>query len=278
MPFPWDNWPGGTRVNKSAYACASILGLMGVAGDLYMWTFTRPDYIADPRIAARAWSRLQRDLRRSLGFRGVRVFELHPGGHGLHVHVVVEGRYDINEIERLCILHGWGRKGAGLDVRAVDGPGAVYYVTKYLKPSRLQGGGLVMPRGVRLWASFGLPAERRVRVRDVSVEGPRADAYKVAAACIPIPPDASSIEKRARRFSIILSSRIVYALGLHLLCRGDSQGALAILRHILLESHSDFEDCQYGQVFLAARAWAFRLRSAVVSGFIGGEQGELFAI
>lgn len=43
------------------------------------WTFTLP-CVLHPKDAASLWRCLCRDLVRSVGFRGVRVFELHPPG------------------------------------------------------------------------------------------------------------------------------------------------------------------------------------------------------
>lgn len=110
-----------------------------------MWTFTLP-VVLQPREAARKWQLLQRDLVRSLGMYGVRVFEAHPGGHGLHVHMVVSGRYDVNQVRPLCLRHGWGR----INVIRVSAP---QYVAKYLtKSSRGLGWSW---RGLRMWSILG---------------------------------------------------------------------------------------------------------------------------
>ena len=52
---------------------------------LKLWTFTLPKSF--PICVARLmWQSLRESLQRNLDFAGVRTFELHPRGHGLHVH------------------------------------------------------------------------------------------------------------------------------------------------------------------------------------------------
>jgi len=75
-----------------------------------LWTFTIPGKDAIlPQQAGRMWGNLQRRLVRELGFFGVRAFELHPGGHGLHVHAVASKYFDVNHVRRLAKACGFGR-------------------------------------------------------------------------------------------------------------------------------------------------------------------------
>lgn len=137
--------------------------------DPHLWTFTLPVVLL-PREAARMWQKLQRDLVRSLGMYGVRVFEAHPGGHGLHVHMVVSGRYDVNKVRAICLKHGWGR----INVIRVSHPG---YVAKYLTKSSREDGWKW--RGLRLWAVLGkkLWPSSPTRVLDVVSQNAERQLY-----------------------------------------------------------------------------------------------------
>lgn len=129
------------RLN-SKFACEWSVGRLT---DPHLWTFTFPVVLV-PRDAAKRWSLLQRDLVRSLGMYGVRVFEPHPGGHGLHVHLVVSGRYEVNAVRPLALKHGFGR----INVIRCAHP---EYVAKYLTKSHREDGWSW--RGLRLWAAIG---------------------------------------------------------------------------------------------------------------------------
>jgi len=148
---------------KSRMACEFTLhklaqNLQG-GSRVHLWTFTMP-FVYSPRKTASAWSALRRELVRRLGFWGVRVFELHPGGHGLHVHVVTSGWYDVNAVRILSDSMGWGR----IHVKCMDG--GVTYVAKYLHKARRSG----VLRGLRLWEMFGQAFAGFVRTRCIDVE------------------------------------------------------------------------------------------------------------
>src|SRR3954462_15316001 len=77
---------------KSRFAFESSVEWLPVSahGNLYLWTFTFAEVI-DVAEGRRRWSRFLNKLRhrrRYLKLCGLRVYELHPGGHGLHVHVL----------------------------------------------------------------------------------------------------------------------------------------------------------------------------------------------
>lgn len=130
---------------------------------LYFWTFTLPAEL-DISEAISLWNYLLTELRRSCDFRrGVRVFELHPGGHGLHVHCLMTRYFDVHDIRRRCRQCGWGR----VHVKRVLGiDSQIDYVGKYLSKMRP-----VELKGVRLWSTLGLPNELCSRVRDILFEG-----------------------------------------------------------------------------------------------------------
>jgi len=65
---------------------------------VYMWTFTFPKVVADD-VAMKSWQHLNIILSRRYkatgGCPGVRVVEVHPGGHGLHFHCLIARRLDV---------------------------------------------------------------------------------------------------------------------------------------------------------------------------------------
>ena len=142
-----------------------------------MWTFTLPVKMA-PKVAACMWRELSRELVRNLKMWGIRVFEPHPGGHGLHVHAVVSGFYDVNAVRKIASAHGWGR----INVVPVHDP---EYVAKYLSKSRRPPDW----RGIRLWSAFGKKITEWVpsKVKDIESHCAQSDAYrKIASFLNPI--------------------------------------------------------------------------------------------
>lgn len=121
------------------------------------WTFTLPVEVP-VKVGCAMWRRLAWELKRNLGFSGIRVFELHPNGHGLHVHVVSEKYHDVNAVRCISNKMGWGR----INVVRVKNCNVVgfsrighlgKYLAKYLvKEIRKREWSL---KGVRLWGSFG---------------------------------------------------------------------------------------------------------------------------
>jgi len=147
---------------------------------LKMWTFTLP-VVLHPVEAAARWGEMCRELKRSLGFCGVRVFELHPGGHGLHVHVATAGWFDVNEVRAICRRFGWGPVGV-VEWEDCGKLGPDDYLAKYLSKDLQVWRGHRL-HGVRWWSTFGdLPD--KVRVRDVSIESPRRRIWDLVPAWV----------------------------------------------------------------------------------------------
>lgn len=151
---------------KTAEVCQmAIDSLLSGRESCRLWTFTVPTR-QPPRVTASMWSLLQRDLVRGLHFQGVRVFELHPGGHGLHVHAVTPHYYPVSWVRVITSEHGWGR----IHVKNIPSA-AAGYVTKYLskqfwRPYREL-------RGMRLWACVGRNADwSGVSCKNVVYESP----------------------------------------------------------------------------------------------------------
>jgi hypothetical protein len=128
---------------------------------LYFWTFTFRE-VHSLRIAMRLWNEFLTLLKRKLGFRGVRVLELHEE-HGCLFHVITNQRFPIRKILPLGERYGFGR----IDVRRVtDTAQTVGYLCKYLSKRRVQ-----CLKSARLWSAFG--RIERTRVRDVVFETER---------------------------------------------------------------------------------------------------------
>jgi hypothetical protein len=122
---------------------------------LYFWTFTFRE-VHSQKDAMRLWNQFLTLLKRKLGFRGVRVLELHED-HGCHFHVITNQRFPIRRILAFAERYGFGR----LNVKPVKDPStAIGYLCKYL--SKPRPGCL---KRARLWSAFG-PIER-TRVKDV---------------------------------------------------------------------------------------------------------------
>ena len=127
---------------------------------LYFWTFTLRD-VHSLKFAMRLWNEFLTVLKRHLGFRGVRVLELHDE-HGCHFHVVTDRRYPIRQILEMGQRYGFGRTSVKL---VTDVAGGIAYLCKYLSKRRPR-----CLKGVRLWAAFG--DIERTRVADIVTDNP----------------------------------------------------------------------------------------------------------
>lgn len=182
--------------------------------DICFWTFTLPVKLY-PVEGARMWGDLCRELRRSLGFYGVRVFELHPSGHGLHVHVLTSSFFRIQDVLPICRRFGWGRVGVETwDICETDR--AVAYMSKYLGKQGGKKSWAGMLRGIRWWSVFG-KVEDKVRVKDVKCKSffgaiwdllPYEFVTHFVRCSRPIPGDARS--NRSYNFRKLLLVRSVY--------------------------------------------------------------------
>jgi len=153
-------------MDKSHQALVWTLESLPGSGWVYHWTLTFPDVVEIPEALAR-WRALLRDLNR-IGLVAVRVFELHPGGHGLHVHLVTPFRYDVDKLRPVCESHGFGRINAKRRSRK-----AITYVAKYAAKSKRPGAFA----GVRLWARIGWKHGATL-VSSVRLACPESDAMR----------------------------------------------------------------------------------------------------
>src|SRR5262252_4698871 len=128
---------------------------------LYFWTFTFREVHSLKR-SMELWNQFLTLLKRRLGFRGVRVLELHEE-HGCHFHVITNRRFPVRKVLLMCERHGFGR----IDVRRVtDAAQAISYLCKYLSKRRER-----CLKRARLWSAFG--KIERTRVRDILVDTPK---------------------------------------------------------------------------------------------------------
>jgi hypothetical protein len=134
---------------------------------VYFWTFTFAAVHSDWE-AMRMFSAFLNHLRKTIGgdWSGVRVAELHPGGHGVHFHALLDRRLDVHIVRRVGRCYGIGR----IHVEVAHGEESVKYLAKYLSKQR-EGPLCESGRNARRWASFG-PIQG-TRVSDLVNESPQ---------------------------------------------------------------------------------------------------------
>jgi len=122
---------------------AFLLSARRMGDRTHMWTFTFEEVYSVPEACGR-WRDACRALVREASFYGLRVFELHPGGHGVHVHVLTDKYFPVQVLRPIAQRFGFGRVNVIKDVPVEYG---AKYLTKADRPGCF--------RGRRLWAAFG---------------------------------------------------------------------------------------------------------------------------
>lgn len=143
-------------MNKSEAAFHLCLTkLSEQTGPLFLWTFTLKT-VMDLDEARTSWNCLLTALLRTYPqLHGLRVYELHPGGHGLHVHLICNTFMHVDVVRRLASKCGWGRihaKRSNLD--------QAQYLAKNLSKRRPP-----CFKGWRLWSGVG--DWERTKVSDI---------------------------------------------------------------------------------------------------------------
>lgn len=157
---------------KSKIACEFSAERLAGGKPLYLWTFTFPALLPID-VACKHWQDLARDLVRKHKVFGLRVYELHPGGHGLHIHLLTTLRYDVRLLRPTCEHHGFGR----INVTVIPASASAYvakYVAKQHLDKRdddLRGKRMWQPVGKKLWPC---PVSR---VCDISLESATNRVY-----------------------------------------------------------------------------------------------------
>jgi hypothetical protein len=157
-PFPWE---------RSALACWwSVVDLLKGKPYSYLWTFTVAEEV-EPKEFAQRHKRLlwliAREIRKGRfpsDWGGVRVFEHHPGGHGLHAHWVVDQRFEVGLLRPLAQTAGFGRVNV-LSREASEA--AARYLAKYVGKQNQSLGGL------HRWACIGPSRGHAHSVHDVKI-------------------------------------------------------------------------------------------------------------
>lgn len=146
----------------------TVRKMMRHNAQMYFWTFTFEEVHA-VKEAMERWNAFLTLLKRKVGFRGVRVVELHEE-HGCHFHVLTNRRFPIRRILAFSKRYGFGR----MDVRKTENPDrAIGYLCKYLSKKRPP-----CLRGARLWSAIG--DIERTRVKDVLVDSPWSRLIRAA--------------------------------------------------------------------------------------------------
>ena len=134
---------------------------------VYFWTVTFREVRADWEQSA-AFTAFLEQLRRQVDpdMGGVKVGELHPGGHGVHYHLLVNRRISVHLVRKLGRRYGIGR----IFVEVADQNAGPEYLAKYLSkrgdhPLCKSG------RNQRRWSCFG-KVPRRCRCSDLQFENP----------------------------------------------------------------------------------------------------------
>lgn len=131
---------------KSLAALQLSLNTLAEKGTSYFWTFTFASVI-DLAEARKRWALMSSALVRNLHWSAIRVFELHES-HGMHVHAVAVGRYNLRLVRYLSRLYGFGR----VHVKRMTS-GGIGYIAKYV--CKTYRASYPCLKGMRLWAWAG---------------------------------------------------------------------------------------------------------------------------
>lgn len=127
---------------------------------IYLWTFTFKKVLPD-WYYPRAWSAFIHDLQQNYygGFlQGLRVLEIHPGGHGLHYHALLNKRIPVDLVRKVKKKYGFGR-----DHVIIANVRSGQYLAKYLTKRN----GELYP-GMRRWGTVG--SFKQVRKNDIEID------------------------------------------------------------------------------------------------------------
>lgn len=140
--------------------------------NLKFWTFTFKQ-CTTPDECSRAWNHFLTLIRKEWPeAQAVRVFELHPGGHGMHVHLATPAWLAVRRMLGLAKRAGFGRIGVVLWKE--DKLTAGQYLAKYLTKERPP-----CLKGRRLVGYINMPD--RTRYDDIETTGIVADMWKALA-------------------------------------------------------------------------------------------------
>jgi hypothetical protein len=149
-------------------------------GSVYFWTLTTPDAVFDPKEISRRWNNfltlMRREYKERGKARGLRVYEYHPGGHGIHIHFVLTKYVPVQRVRELARATGFGRLHV---VKWDESRGSVAeYLGKYLTKGRDHDWA-----GVRVYSTFGLRGIASTQ-RDIEITSPKRTIYRALVASL----------------------------------------------------------------------------------------------
>lgn len=117
---------------------------------MYLWLFTFEKVYNDweyPRL----WNEFTKRLHDLYPLAcGLRVLEVHPGGHGLHYHLLINRRLSIQLVNRISHKYGIGFTS----VQKCWDFGAALYLAKYLTKEMRRGGQRLHGK-IQRWGTYG---------------------------------------------------------------------------------------------------------------------------
>jgi hypothetical protein len=135
---------------------------------VYFWTLTFKEVYSDWRYLPK-WHFIMNALvggpksaALCPGLQGIRVTEIHPGGHGLHFHLLVNRRIELDMLHQIGDRVGLGRCSVQL-VRHSHSNHVANYLIKYMCKQHGQ-----LTKGMRAWSTFG--GFRGTKVRSVEID------------------------------------------------------------------------------------------------------------
>jgi len=136
----------------------SARALFALTGRPYFWTFTLRECV-DVKTAMQSWNKLQKSLHHwglhpktgEQTIFGVRAFELHPGGHGVHVHVLLNRYLHVHVMRKRCEQFGFG----WIHVVRIRNSGQANEIADYMSKYMNKQDRPECFKGCRLWAAIG---------------------------------------------------------------------------------------------------------------------------
>jgi hypothetical protein len=146
-----EDWRNTAHSANDAAAKQTLANLIGDATHVFLWTFTFA-WHTDRHAAAKAWNHFMALARaRGIELRCLRVFEVHPGGHGIHIHFVTPDWWHVNRIRSVAKRAGFGR----IDVQKITADRAGY-VLKYIRKQKRH----AALKGAHRWRACGKDAKK----------------------------------------------------------------------------------------------------------------------
>jgi len=166
---------------KRNAALTCTLTTLAKMGQIHFWTLTTPEKGEVEEISDRWHSfstMMARHFRGRKLWRGLRVYERHPKGHGWHVHFVVPNFLPIALVRSVAEGAGFGRIHVWRDESA-DPEQISRYLLKYLAKGRKDPECL----GTRIYGTFGMEGQA-TRQSDIEVSSPWKTIWQGVASCI----------------------------------------------------------------------------------------------